>query len=108
MEDQQEHNDIFSCLAVDCQSTFPSCNSIKHTQSLIMVCEEILPKLLKDKFIPSIQEEIDSVLAICANSLLAQQEVISAARKLAEILKPFRPCHSHFAYRYPDCKYNAK
>ncbi|XP_077198970.1 divergent protein kinase domain 2B isoform X2 [Paroedura picta] len=36
MEHQQEHTDIFSCLAMDCQSVFPSCNSIKHTQSLVM------------------------------------------------------------------------
>ncbi|KAL8190443.1 UNVERIFIED_CONTAM: hypothetical protein K2H54_054162 [Gekko kuhli] len=106
MDDLHEH-DIFSCLAVDCQSVFPSCNSIKHTQSLIMVCEEVLPKLLKDKFLPSIQEEIDRAVATCANSFLAQQEVTTAAQKLAEILKPLQPCHSHFAYRYPDCKYNA-
>ncbi|XP_060090163.1 divergent protein kinase domain 2B [Heteronotia binoei] len=108
MEDQQAHNDIFSCLAVDCQSVLPSCNSIKHTQNLFMVCEEVLPKLLKDKFLPSIQDEIDSALAICADSFLAQQKVISGAQKLAEILKPLQPCHSHFAYRYPDCKYNTK
>ncbi|XP_054831025.1 divergent protein kinase domain 2B isoform X2 [Eublepharis macularius] len=108
MEDQQEHEDIFSCLVAECQSAFPSCNSVKHIQNLIMVCEEVLSKLLKEKFLPSLQEKIDHALAICADSFLTQQEVLTAAQKLAEVLKPLRPCSSHFAYRYPDCKYNAK
>uniref|UniRef100_A0ACB8FHZ5 Deleted in autism- protein 1 n=1 Tax=Sphaerodactylus townsendi TaxID=933632 RepID=A0ACB8FHZ5_9SAUR len=108
IENHQEHNDIFSCLAVDCQSVFPSCHSIKHTQSLTMVCKDVLPELLKEKFLPRVQEEVDSTMATCADSFLAQQEVISAAQKLAKILKPLRPCRSQFAYRYPDCKYNAK
>ncbi|XP_053165353.1 divergent protein kinase domain 2B isoform X2 [Hemicordylus capensis] len=105
---QQGQKDIFSCLVADCQSVFPSCDSIKHTQSLIMVCEELLPKLLKGKFLPAVQEKIDSALSICANSLLTDQEVIMAAQGLVGILKPLQPCDSRFAYRYPDCKYSAK
>ncbi|XP_066478518.1 divergent protein kinase domain 2B [Tiliqua scincoides] len=105
---QQEHKDVFSCLVTDCQSAFTSCNSIKHTQSLIMVCEELLPKLLKEKFLSPVQEKIDRALRTCADSFLPDQKVITAAQALVGILKPLQPCDSRFAYRYPDCKYSAK
>lgn len=71
-----------------------------------MVCEELLPKLLKQKFLPPTQKKIDNALDICANSFLTHQEVITAAQMLVEILKPLQPCDSRFAYRYPDCKYS--
>nr|XP_020639624.1 deleted in autism-related protein 1 isoform X1 [Pogona vitticeps] len=104
----QEEKDIFSCLMTDCQNALPSCNSIKRTQSLSMVCMELLPKLLKDKFLPPMQVKIDSTLSICADNFLTEQEVITAAEVLVEILKPLQICDSHFAYRYPDCKYSIK
>uniref|UniRef100_A0A8D0GKC0 Divergent protein kinase domain 2B n=1 Tax=Sphenodon punctatus TaxID=8508 RepID=A0A8D0GKC0_SPHPU len=106
--EQKEQKDIFSCLVADCQSTFPSCNSIREEQSLIMVCKELLPKLLKGKFAQPVQEKIDSYLGLCADSFRADLEVTNAARKLAELLKPVRSCDSRFAYRYPDCKYSDK
>uniref|UniRef100_A0A670I0H4 Divergent protein kinase domain 2B n=1 Tax=Podarcis muralis TaxID=64176 RepID=A0A670I0H4_PODMU len=108
MDGQEEHKDIFSCLVTDCQSELPSCNSIKDTRSLIMVCEELLPKLLKEKFLPPVQEKIDRALSRCADSFLTDQEVIRAAQVLEEILQPLQTCDPRFAYRYPDCKYRDK
>uniref|UniRef100_A0A7M4FGB5 Divergent protein kinase domain 2B n=1 Tax=Crocodylus porosus TaxID=8502 RepID=A0A7M4FGB5_CROPO len=105
---QQEYRDIFSCLASDCQSTFLSCKTVRENQNFIMVCQEILPKLLKGKFLQPVQEKIDSFLRRCANSFLDSQEVSDAAAKLTEFLRPLRSCDSRFAYRYPDCKYNDK
>ncbi|XP_025049166.1 deleted in autism-related protein 1 isoform X2 [Alligator sinensis] len=108
IDGQQEYRDIFSCLASDCQSTFLSCKTVRENQNFIMVCQEILPKLLKGKFLQPVQEKIDSFLRLCANSFLDSQEVNDAATKLAEFLRPLRSCDSRFAYRYPDCKYNDK
>ncbi|XP_065434510.1 divergent protein kinase domain 2B isoform X2 [Chrysemys picta bellii] len=107
-DEQQEYKDIFSCLASDCQSAFPSCNSVKEKQSLVMVCQELLPKLLKGKFLQPVQEKIDRFLRLCADSFRADQEVSDAAGKLTELLKSLQSCDSHFAYRYPDCKYSDK
>ncbi|XP_074851331.1 divergent protein kinase domain 2B isoform X2 [Carettochelys insculpta] len=105
---QQEHKDIFSCLVSDCQSAFPSCNSVREKQSLIMVCQELLPKLLKEKFPQPAQEKIDTLLQLCADNVRVDWEISDAAEKLVELLKPLRSCSSHFAYRYPDCKYSDK
>ncbi|XP_038238710.1 divergent protein kinase domain 2B isoform X1 [Dermochelys coriacea] len=105
---QQEYKDIFSCLASDCQSAFPNCNSVREKQSLVMVCQELLPKLLKGKFLQPVQEKIDRFLRLCADSFRADQEVSDAAGKLIELLKSLQSCDSHFAYRYPDCKYSDK
>uniref|UniRef100_A0A8D0ECE2 Divergent protein kinase domain 2B n=1 Tax=Salvator merianae TaxID=96440 RepID=A0A8D0ECE2_SALMN len=106
MDDQPEHKDIFSCLVADCQSVLPSCASIKQTQNLLMVCKELLPKLLKETFLPPLQEQIDSALSTCADNSHSDQEIITAAEALAEILKPLQICDARFAYRYPDCKYS--
>ncbi|KAJ7320627.1 hypothetical protein JRQ81_020138 [Phrynocephalus forsythii] len=108
MNGQWEEKDIFSCLVTDCQNAPPSCNSIRRSQSLSMVCMELLPKLLKEKFLPPMQAKIDSTLSICADNLLSEQDVITAAQVLVDILKPLRTCDSQFAYRYPDCKYSVK
>ncbi|KAH0624788.1 hypothetical protein JD844_032589 [Phrynosoma platyrhinos] len=108
MDGQQEEKDIFSSLVIDNQSVLPPCNSIKHTQSLSMVCAELLSKLLKGTFLPPVQKKIDSALNICADSSLTTQEIAMAAQELVEILKPLRTCDSHFAYRYPDCKYSVR
>ncbi|XP_013797128.2 divergent protein kinase domain 2B [Apteryx mantelli] len=107
-DDQQEYKDIFSCLTVDCQSAVVSCNSIREKQSLVMVCQELLPKLLKGKFLQPIQEKIDSFLQHCADDFTDDQGIDDAVAKLAELLKPLRSCDSRFAYRYPDCKYSDK
>nr|XP_009508254.1 PREDICTED: deleted in autism-related protein 1 [Phalacrocorax carbo] len=108
IDGQQEYKDIFSCLTVDCQSAFVSCNSIREKHSLIMVCQELLPKLLKGKFLQPVQEKIDSFLQRCADGLDDDQGINEAVGKLAELLKPLRSCDSRFAYRYPDCKYSDK
>ncbi|XP_003218989.2 divergent protein kinase domain 2B [Anolis carolinensis] len=105
MDVQVEEKDIFSCLVTDCQSVVPSCNSIKRTQSLSMVCAELLSKLLKKTFLSPVQKKIDEALNICADSSLTNQEIVLAAKELSGILKPLRTCDSHFTYRYPDCKY---
>ncbi|XP_042316808.1 divergent protein kinase domain 2B isoform X2 [Sceloporus undulatus] len=108
MNGQQEEKDIFSCLVTDTQSMQPPCNSIKPTQSLSMVCAELLSKLLKGTFLPPVQKKIDHALNICADSSLSTQEIAMAAQELDEILKPLRTCDSHFAYRFPDCKYSVR
>ncbi|KAK1195598.1 DIK2B kinase, partial [Pygoscelis papua] len=108
IDGQQEYKDIFSCLTVDCQSAFVSCNSIREKHSLVMVCQELLPKLLKGKFLQPLQEKIDSFLQHCASGLANDQGVNEAVAKLAELLKPLQSCDSRFAYRYPDCKYSDK
>ncbi|XP_007442335.1 deleted in autism-related protein 1-like [Python bivittatus] len=105
---EQKYKDIFSCLAADCESVLPSCNSIKESQSLIMVCEKLLPNLLKEKFQSPLQEKIDSALNICAESFLTDQEIITATQLLVSILKPLQICDSRFVYRYPDCKYSTQ
>ncbi|NWV00309.1 DIA1R protein, partial [Upupa epops] len=105
---QQEHRDIFSCLTVDCQAALASCSSIGDKHSLIMVCRELLPKLLKGKFQQPVQEKIDSFLQHCAAGLRGHRGVEEAVVALAELLKPLRSCDSRFAYRYPDCKYSDK
>ncbi|NXA52301.1 DIA1R protein, partial [Nothocercus julius] len=106
--DQQEYKDIFSCLTVDCQSAAVSCNSIREEQSLVMVCQELLPKLLGGKFLQAVQEKIDGFLQHCADGFADDQGTNDAVAKLAELLKPLRSCDSRFAYRYPDCKYSDK
>ncbi|KAM9245792.1 divergent protein kinase domain 2B [Leptosomus discolor] len=108
IDGQQEYKDIFSCLTVDCQSAFVSCDSIREKHSLVMVCQELLPKLLKGKFLQPVQEKIDGFLQRCADGLADDQGVNEAVAKLAELLKPLRSCDSRFAYRYPDCKYSDK
>ncbi|KFR08456.1 Deleted in autism-related protein 1, partial [Opisthocomus hoazin] len=108
IDGQQKYKDIFSCLTVDCRSAFVSCNSIREQHSLVMVCQQLLPKLLKGKFLQPVQEKIDSFLQHCANGLADDQGVNEAVAKLAELLKPLRSCDSRFAYRYPDCKYSDK
>ncbi|XP_042666608.1 divergent protein kinase domain 2B [Centrocercus urophasianus] len=108
MDGQQDYKDIFSCLTVDCQSAFVSCNSIREKQSLVLVCQELLPKLLKGKFLPPVQEKIDSFLQHCVEGLTDDQDVNEAMAKLAHLLKPLQSCDSRFAYRYPDCKYSDK
>nr|XP_060626224.1 divergent protein kinase domain 2B isoform X2 [Anolis sagrei ordinatus] len=106
MDGQEEEKDIFSCLVTNCQSVVPSCNSIKHTQSLSIVCAELLSKLLKKTFLSPVQKKIDEALNICADSSLTNEEIVLAAQELVGVLKPLRTCDSHFTYRYPDCKYS--
>ncbi|NXM91959.1 DIA1R protein, partial [Oenanthe oenanthe] len=108
LDRQQEHRDIFSCLTVDCQSAFVSCDSIRDEHSLVMVCQDLLPKLLAGKFVPPVQERVDAFLQRCAGGFGDKQGAKEAVEELAELLKPLRSCDSRFAYRYPDCRYSDK
>ncbi|XP_039585337.1 divergent protein kinase domain 2B isoform X2 [Passer montanus] len=108
IDGQQEYKDIFSCLTADCQAAFVSCDSIREKHSLVMVCQDLLPKLLTGKFLPPVQERIDAFLERCARGLGDDRGASEAMEELAEILKPLRSCDSRFAYRYPDCRYSDK
>ncbi|XP_004283442.1 divergent protein kinase domain 2B isoform X1 [Orcinus orca] len=103
-----ENKDIFSCLVSGCQTELPSCDTIPEKQSLVLVCGQVLPPLLQAKFPSPLQEEIDAELARCGEGTQPDPEVLQAASRLKDILRPLRTCDPRFAYRYPDCKYNDK
>ncbi|XP_069492593.1 divergent protein kinase domain 2B isoform X1 [Ambystoma mexicanum] len=103
---QHYQKDIFSCLTANCHSSLPPCDSVSETQSLVMVCKDILPHLLMEKFLPSTQQRINQTLKICMDSALPDQDTIQAGQALMELLKTLRTCDPRFAYRYPDCKYS--
>ncbi|XP_009437254.1 divergent protein kinase domain 2B isoform X2 [Pan troglodytes] len=103
-----ENKDIFSCLVSSCQAQLPSCESISEKQSLVLVCQKLLPRLLQGRFPSPVQDHIDSILVQCGDSIRPDPEVLGAASQLKDILRPLRTCDSRFAYRYPDCKYNDK
>ncbi|XP_049727259.1 divergent protein kinase domain 2B isoform X2 [Elephas maximus indicus] len=100
----EENKDIFSCLVSGCQAELPSCNAIPEKQSLVLVCRQLLPRLLQGKFPSPVQEEIDAALTQCAEGTRPDPEVLGAARRLKDILRPLRTCDPRFAYRYPDCR----
>ncbi|XP_012886294.1 PREDICTED: deleted in autism-related protein 1 [Dipodomys ordii] len=102
-----ENQDIFSCLVSGCQAQLlPSCDNIPDKQSVVLVCQQLLPQLLQGKFPSPVQVEIDSALAQCGQGIRPDSEVFGAASRLKDILRPLRTCDPRFAYRYPDCKYN--
>ncbi|KAM9042852.1 divergent protein kinase domain 2B [Megaptera novaeangliae] len=103
-----ENKDIFSCLVSGCQTELPSCDTIPEKQNLVLVCGQVLPPLLRAKFPSPVQEEIDAELARCGEATRPDPEVLQAASRLKDILRPLRTCDPRFAYRYPDCKYNDK
>ncbi|OBS59657.1 hypothetical protein A6R68_09220 [Neotoma lepida] len=101
-----ENEDIFSCLVSGCQSQLSSCDTVPEKQSLVLVCQQLLPQLLQGKFPSPVQEEIDSALSLCSKDASTDMEVLGATSQLKDILRPLRTCDPRFAYRYPDCKYN--
>ncbi|XP_069320393.1 divergent protein kinase domain 2B [Eulemur rufifrons] len=103
-----ENKDIFSCLVSGCQAQLPSCDTIPEKQSLVLACQQLLPRLLQKRFPSPVQEEIDFALAQCGEGAHPDSEVLGAASRLKDILRPLRTCDPRFAYRYPDCKYNDK
>ncbi|KAJ8787806.1 hypothetical protein J1605_005708 [Eschrichtius robustus] len=103
-----ENKDVFSCLVSGCQTELPSCDTIPEKQNLLLVCGQVLPPLLQAKFPSPVQEEIDAELARCGEATRPDPEVLQAASRLKDILRPLRTCDPRFAYRYPDCKYNDK
>ncbi|XP_055987042.1 divergent protein kinase domain 2B [Sorex fumeus] len=102
------NKDIFSCLAGGCKAELPTCDTIPETQSLRLVCRQLLPQLLHGKFPWPVQQEIDRALAKCGESALPEPPILRAASWLKDILRPLRTCDPRFAYRYPDCKYDDK
>ncbi|XP_053437058.1 divergent protein kinase domain 2B isoform X1 [Nycticebus coucang] len=104
----EKKKDIFSCLVSGCQAQLPSCDTIPEKQSLVLVCQQLLPQLLLKRFPYQVQEEIDSALTQCGEAARPDSEVFGAASRLKDILRPMRTCDPRFAYRYPDCKYNDK
>ncbi|XP_066106146.1 divergent protein kinase domain 2B isoform X2 [Saccopteryx bilineata] len=104
----RENKDIFSCLVTGCQAELSSCDTIPEKQSLVLVCQQVLPQLLQGKFSSPVQEQIDVLLAKCGEGVQPDPEVLRAASQLKDILRPLRTCDPRFAYRYPDCKYNDK
>nr|XP_019811580.1 PREDICTED: deleted in autism-related protein 1 isoform X2 [Bos indicus] len=103
-----DNKDIFSCLVSGCQTKLPSCDTIPEKQNLVLVCSQVLPLLLQAKFPSPVQEEIDAELTRCADGTRPDPEVLGAASRLKDILRPLRTCDPRFAYRYPDCKYDDK
>ncbi|KAB0341623.1 hypothetical protein FD754_018549 [Muntiacus muntjak] len=103
-----DDKDIFSCLVSGCQTELPSCDTIPEKQNLVLVCRQVLPLLLQAKFPSPMREEIDAELTRCADGTRPDPEVLGAASRLKDILRPLRTCDPRFAYRYPDCKYNDK
>ncbi|XP_060038489.1 divergent protein kinase domain 2B isoform X2 [Erinaceus europaeus] len=103
-----ENKDIFSCLVSGCQDKLPSCDTVPEKQSLVLVCRQLLPRLLQEKFPSPVQEEINRMLARCGEDTFPNSEILRAANQLKDILRPLRTCDPSFAYRYPDCKYNEK
>ncbi|XP_028655591.2 divergent protein kinase domain 2B [Erpetoichthys calabaricus] len=103
----REQQDIFSCLSLDCRP-FPSCQSVREAQSLLLLCKEILPKLLlsRQRTNLHLHKEMKMLLHDCSAATLSDKSIIHAAKELMHLLKPFRPCTQHFPYRYPECKYN--
>ncbi|XP_077003157.1 divergent protein kinase domain 2B [Tamandua tetradactyla] len=105
---KEENQDIFSCLVSGCQAKLPSCSTVAEKQSLVLVCQQLLPQLLQGKFPFPVQEEIDTALTQCGEDTHPDLDVLGAARRLKDILRPLRTCDPRFEYRYPDCKYNDK
>lgn len=103
-----ENEDIFSCLVSDCQVQLSSCDTVPEKQNLVLVCQQLLPRLLQGKFPSPVQEKIDSALSLCSKNASTDMEVLGATNLLKDILRPLRTCDPRFAYRYPDCKYNDK
>lgn len=101
-----ENQDVFSCLVSGCQAQLPSCDTITEKHSFVLVCQQLLPRLLQGKFPSPVQEEIDSAVAHCGKRSHPDSEVLWAASQLKDILRPLRTCDPRFAYRYPDCKYS--
>ncbi|XP_008828469.1 divergent protein kinase domain 2B [Nannospalax galili] len=102
----RENQDIFSCLVSGCQVQLPSCDTIPEKQSLVLVCQQLLPQLLQGKFPSPVQKDIDSALTQCSDYACTDPEVLRASSRLKDILRPLRTCDPRFAYRYPDCKYS--
>ncbi|KAK1167769.1 divergent protein kinase domain 2B, partial [Acipenser oxyrinchus oxyrinchus] len=100
-----DYRDVFSCLSLNCKSS-PPCQTVRESQSLLLICRDILPKLLQPSQNQNkhLQNEMDRLISLCGNSMLPDSSIINAANALMALLQPLRPCSQHFTYRYPECK----
>ncbi|XP_053562476.1 divergent protein kinase domain 2B [Bombina bombina] len=103
-----EESDIFSFLSSDTSSKHLSCENINAAHNLVLVCKELLPRLLFQKFPNAIQQEIDHYLSDCTNNVSNDLEAQKILNKLMKILHPWQTCDARFAYRYPECRYSTK
>ncbi|XP_006638997.1 divergent protein kinase domain 2B [Lepisosteus oculatus] len=106
---QENYTDVFSCLNLNCRRP-PPCRTVRDAQSVLLICRDILPKLLisNDNPTGSRQKDISSLLHICADRTLLDRSIIKAANTLMSLLRPLRPCNQHFSYRYPECRYGSE
>ncbi|KAM3910421.1 divergent protein kinase domain 2B [Leptodactylus fuscus] len=105
-ERKNEETDIFSCLSSECPPILSSCANITERQNIILVCKDLLPYLIAEKFPNSSQEKINKLLQDCTKNITSDLEARRFINELMEILRPWRTCDARFVYRYPDCKYN--
>ncbi|XP_030643084.1 divergent protein kinase domain 2B [Chanos chanos] len=98
--------DIFSCLSGSCERP-PPCEHVQPSQSFLLLCRNILTKLLAPNDVRSahLPGEAMRQLTVCANQSQSDQRILTAAQSLTELLKPMRPCSRQYEYRYPECLY---
>lgn len=100
--------DVFSCLSGSCGRP-PPCSTVRPSQSFILLCRNVLPRLLptwdllQSSLLP---KQTARELARCADATRSDTEIIQAASSLTDILKTVRPCSPRYGYRYPECTYN--
>ncbi|KAL6484962.1 hypothetical protein MHYP_G00070070 [Metynnis hypsauchen] len=106
---QANHSDIFSCLGSSCQQTLP-CESVRSSQSFILLCRHVLPKLLSPADVRSARLPKKAImeLAVCADHSQSDQRIFKAVQTLQDTLQALRPCSNDYGYRYPECKYSDK
>ncbi|XP_066562921.1 divergent protein kinase domain 2B [Amia ocellicauda] len=97
--------DVFSCLSLSCRRP-PPCWTVRESQSLNLICRDILPQLLMPARDEAVEKAIGRQLQVCGDGMLPDNRIIDAANALMSLLKPMRPCNQHFNYRYPECRYS--
>nr|XP_032827706.1 divergent protein kinase domain 2B [Petromyzon marinus] len=107
-------DDIFSTLSPPSSSHPPStsCSALPsagelEARNVALVCHVALRPLLTGAFHSpqGLQHQVDSLLALCADSAMGPRVVTQAAAWLCSLLDSLRPCRPDFPYRYPECRY---
>lgn len=111
--------DIFSCLGQVSSPCLwsPPCSSVQPSQSLTLLCQNLLPRLLHPSWGGNTQQEeetgggtlprdVPHLLAECADPSLPAWRILGAAQALKGRLGTLRPCRPRLAYRFPECRYN--
>ncbi|KAJ8407298.1 hypothetical protein AAFF_G00278720 [Aldrovandia affinis] len=67
-ERERERMDVFSCLSTSC-SRPPPCSSVRPSQSLTLLCRDLLPKLLtpQDARAGRLSADAPLLLGVCAD-----------------------------------------